>query len=257
MLGAIIGDIIGSSHEFNSIKTTKFNLFDKKSRYTDDSAMTMAVAEWLLDDTERTHKVLEDKMVKYGSLNPDAGYGGMFFGWLFLPERFFKSGKRLPYNSFGNGSAMRVSAVGWLFETLEETERVAEISASITHNHSEGIKGAQATAAAIWMARNGKSKAEIKDYISAKYGYNLDRTCDEIRPDYDFDVTCQGSVPEAIIAFLESSDYESTVRLAVSLGGDSDTPTACSTPRISSARSRRVRDSRSPVCRRSPTRTAG
>ena len=118
---------------------------------------------------------------------------------------------------------MRVSAVGWLFDSLEETEKVAEISASITHNHPEGIKGAQATAAAIWLARNGKSKAEIKDYISTKYGYNLDRTCDEIRPDYDFDVTCQGSVPESIIAFLESTDYESTVRLAVSLGGDSDT----------------------------------
>lgn len=223
MIGAIIGDIVGSSHEFNSIKTTKFNLFDNKSRYTDDSAMSMAVAEWLLDDAEYTHKVLEDKMVKYGSLNQDAGYGGMFFMWLFLPERTFESGKRLPYNSFGNGSAMRVSAVGWLFDTLEETEKVAEISASITHNHPEGIKGAQATAAAIWLARNGKSKAEIKDYISAKYGYNLDRTCDEIRPDYEFDVTCQGSVPESIIAFLESTDYESTVRLAVSLGGDSDT----------------------------------
>ncbi len=223
MIGAIIGDIVGSSHEFNSIKTTKFNLFDNKSRYTDDSAMTMAVAEWLLDDAEHTHKVLEDKMVKYGSLNPGAGYGGMFFGWLFLPEKIFKSGKRQPYNSFGNGSAMRVSAVGWLFDSLEETEKVAEISASITHNHPEGIKGAQATAAAIWLARNGKSKAEIKDCISAKYGYNLDRTCDEIRPNYEFDVTCQGSVPESIIAFLESTDYESTVRLAVSLGGDSDT----------------------------------
>ena len=223
MIGAIIGDIVGSSHEFNSIKTTEFNLFDKKSSYTDDSAMSMAVAEWLLDDVEHTHKVLEDKMVKYGSLNPDAGYGGMFFKWLFFPERIFKSGKRQPYNSFGNGSAMRVSAVGWLFDTLEETERVAEISASITHNHPEGIKGAQATAAAIWLARNGKSKAEIKDYISAKYGYNLDCTCDEIRPSYDFDETCQGSVPESIIAFLESTDYESTVRLAVSLGGDSDT----------------------------------
>ena len=223
MLGAIIGDIVGSSHEFNSIKTTKFNLFDKNSIYTDDSVMSMAVAEWLLDDAEQTHKVLEDKMVKYGSLNPGAGYGGMFFGWLFLPEKFFKSGKRLPYNSFGNGSAMRVSAVGWLFDTLEETERVAEISASITHDHPEGIKGAQATAAAIWMARNGKSKQEIKDYISTKYQYNLDRTCDDIRPMYSFDETCQGSVPESIIAFLESSDYESTVRLAVSLGGDSDT----------------------------------
>ena len=223
MIGAIIGDIVGSSHEFNSIKTTNFNLFDKRSRYTDDSVMSMAVAEWLMDDPAHLHEVLEQKMVKYGSLNPDAGYGGMFFRWLFHPERVFKSGKREAYNSFGNGSAMRVSAVGWLFDTLEETERVAEISASITHNHPEGIKGAQSTAAAIWLARNGKSKQEIKDYISTKYGYDLNRTCDEIRPDYDFDVTCQGSVPESIIAFLESSDYESTIRLAVSLGGDSDT----------------------------------
>lgn len=223
MIGAIIGDIVGSSHEFNSIKTTNFNLFDKRSRYTDDSVMSMAVAEWLMDDPTHSHEVLEHKMVKYGSLNPDAGYGGMFFRWLFHPERVFKSGKREAYNSFGNGSAMRVSAVGWLFDTLEETEKVAEISASITHNHPEGIKGAQATAAAIWLARNGKSKQEIKDYISAKYGYNLDRTCDQIRPSYDFDVTCQGSVPESIIAFLESTDYESTIRLAVSLGGDSDT----------------------------------
>lgn len=223
MIGAIIGDIVGSSHEFNSIKTTNFNLFDKRSRYTDDSVMSMAVAEWLMDDPAHLHEVLEQKMVKYGSLNPDAGYGGMFFRWLFHPERVFKSGKREAYNSFGNGSAMRVSAVGWLFNTLEETERVAEISASITHNHPEGIKGAQATAAAIWLARNGKSKQEIKDYISVKYGYNLDRTCNQIRPDYDFDVTCQGSVPESIIAFLESTDYESTIRLAVSLGGDSDT----------------------------------
>ena len=223
MLGAIIGDIVGSSHEFNSIKTTNFNLFDDESIYTDDSVMTMAVAEWLLDDVKHTHKVLEEKMLKYGSLNPDAGYGEMFFEWLFFPERIFKSGKRAPYNSFGNGSAMRVSSVGWLFDTLEETEKVAEISASITHNHPEGIKGAQATAAAIFLARNGKSKQEIKGYISAKYGYDLDRTCDQIRPSYDFDVTCQGSLPEAIIAFLESTDYESTIRLAVSLGGDSDT----------------------------------
>jgi ADP-ribosylglycohydrolase len=223
MIGAIVGDIVGSSHEFNSIKSTRFNLFDNASCYTDDSVMTMAVAEWLLDDANHSHNVLEEKMVKFGSLNPDAGYGGMFASWLFFPEYINKSGKRVPYNSFGNGSAMRVSAVGWLFDTLEETEKVAEISASITHNHSEGIKGAQATASAIWMARNGKSKQEIKNYISTKYGYNLDQTCDDIRPKYGFDVTCQGSVPEAIVAFLDSTDYESTIRLAVSLGGDSDT----------------------------------
>ena len=223
MLGAIIGDIVGSCYEFNGIKTTDFELFSPRSRYTDDSVMTMALAEWLLDDPYHTHNILEEKMVKYGHLNTNVGYGGMFLHWLFFPQAVFPNGKRGPYNSFGNGSAMRVSAVGWMFDTLEETERVAEISAFITHNHPEGIKGAQATAAAIFMARNGASKEEIKDYISKKYKYNLNRTCDHIRPSYRFEVSCQKSVPESIIAFLDSKDYENTVRLAVSLGGDSDT----------------------------------
>lgn len=223
MLGAIIGDIVGSYYEFNSIKTTEFELFDPWSRYTDDSVMTMAVAEWLLDDPSHSHQVLEEKMVKFGNLDPRAGYGGMFSEWLFYPDAISPSGRREPYNSFGNGSAMRVSAVGWMFDTLEETERVAEISASITHNHPEGIKGAQATAAAIFMARNGASKEEIRSYVSTRFKYELNRTCKQIRPRYDFEVTCQKSVPEAIIAFLDSSGYENTIRLAVSLGGDSDT----------------------------------
>ena len=223
MLGAITGDTIGSRFEFHGTKRTDFELFDPRCRYTDDSVMTVAVAEWLMDDPTHSHEVLEEKMIKYGVLDPRAGYGGKFSSWLFFPKVISKDGKRHPYNSFGNGSAMRVSAVGWMFDTLVETERVAEISASITHNHPEGIKGAQATAAAIFMARNGKSKKEIKDYITDKYGYDLNRKLDDIRPSYNFDVTCQGSVPEAIIAFLESHDYESTVRLAVSLGGDSDT----------------------------------
>lgn len=223
MLGAIIGDIVGSCYEFNGIKTTEFELFQIYSRYTDDSVMTMAVAEWLLDDPMHTHEVLEEKMVKYGNLNINVGYGGHFLQWLFFPKALFPDGKRKPYNSFGNGSAMRVSAVGWMFDSLEETERVAEISASITHNHPEGIKGAQATAAAIFMARNGAGKEEIRDYISKKYNYDLNRTCDQIRPSYGFEVSCQKSVPESIIAFLDSTDFESTVRLAVSLGGDSDT----------------------------------
>ena len=223
MLGTIIGDIVGSCYEFNSIKTTEFELFNKRSRYTDDSVMTMAVAEWLLDDPHHTHNILEEKMLEYGNLNSNVGYGGTFLRWLFFPKAIFADGKRKPYHSFGNGSAMRVSAVGWMFDTLEETERVAEISAFITHNHPEGIKGAQATAAAIFMARNGVDKEEIKDYISKKYKYNLNRTCDQIRPFYGFEVSCQKSVPESIIAFLDSNDYESTVRLAVSLGGDSDT----------------------------------
>ena len=223
MLGAMAGDVIGSPFEFNSIKDTDFQLFSYKSHYTDDSVMTMAVAEWLLDDTNHSHQVLEEKMVKFGNMDSDAGYGGNFWRWLFYPEKLWRDGVRRPYNSFGNGSAMRVSTVGWFFDTLEETERVAEISASITHNHPEGIKGAQATAAAIFMARNGKSKEEIRNYISKRYGYELNRTCDQIRPSYRFEVSCQKSVPEAIIAFLDSTDYESTVRLAISLGGDSDT----------------------------------
>ena len=223
MLGAIIGDIVGSCYEFNGIKTTEFELFRPNSRYTDDSVMTMAVAEWLLEDPMHTHEVLEDKMVKYGNLNTDVGFGPHFLHWLFFPQALFPDGKRKPYNSFGNGSAMRVSAVGWMFGSLEETERVAGISASITHSHPEGIKGAQATAAAIFMARNGASKEAIRDYISKKFEYDLNRTCDQIRPLYGFEVSCQKSVPESIIAFLDSTDYESTLRLAVSLGGDSDT----------------------------------
>jgi len=181
------------------------------------------VAEWLMDDPTLSHEVLEQKMVKFGNYDSGAGYGGRFLQWLFYTENIWKDGVRRPYNSYGNGSAMRVSAVGWFFDSLEETERVAEISASITHNHPEGIKGAQATAAAIFMARNGKSKEEIRNYISKKYGYDLNRTCDQIRPQYGFFVSCQKSVPEAIIAFIDSTDYESSVKLAVSLGGDSDT----------------------------------
>lgn len=223
MLGAITGDTIGSRFECYGTKRTDFELFYPSCRYTDDSVMTMAVAEWLMDEPTHSYKVLEQKMVKYGNMNPECGFGVKFFSWLFMPERFNEDGIRRPYNSCGNGSAMRVSAVGWMFDSLEETERVAEISASITHNHPEGIKGAQATAAAIFMARNGKTKKEIKDYITNKYGYDLNRKLDDIRPRYGFDVTCQGSVPESIIAFLESHDYESTIRLAVSLGGDSDT----------------------------------
>lgn len=169
------------------------------------------------------------------------GYGGGFHRWLFHPEalgdygnRDFKPGTRHPYNSFGNGAAMRCSANGWMFDTLEETERVAGLSAAITHNHSEGIKGAQSTAAAIFMARSGKSKEEIRNYISTKYGYNLNRTCDEIRPVYDWDGSCQGTVPEAMVAFFDSIDFESAIRLAVSLGGDSDT-LACITGGIAEA----------------------
>lgn len=223
MLGAITGDIIGSRFEFNGIKNTDFDLFGRGCRFTDDSSMTVAVAEWLLDDPKHTYEVLEQKMVKYGELDPNAGFGGKFYDWLFNPEKLWPDGIRRPYNSWGNGSAMRVSAVGWMFDSLEETECVAEISANITHNHPEGTKGAQATAAAIFMARNGASKDEIKNYIANKFNYDLNRTIEQIRPTYEFEVSCQKSVPEAIIAFLDSTDYESTIRLAISLGGDADT----------------------------------
>ncbi|MBR5651811.1 MAG: ADP-ribosylglycohydrolase family protein [Bacteroidales bacterium] len=243
MLGAIIGDTVGSVYEFNNIKTTDFPLFGIRSNYTDDSIMTMAVADWLLTDPQHGMDTLEASFLNFAKRYPCpmGGYGGGFNRWLFRPEalgdygiRDFKKGTRHPYNSFGNGAAMRCGANGWMFDTLEETERVAGLSAAITHNHPEGIKGAQSTAAAIFMARNGKSKEEIRDYISTKYGYNLNRTCDEIRPMYDWESSCQGTVPEAMVAFFDSTDFESAIRLAVSLGGDSDT-LACITGGIAEA----------------------
>lgn len=211
LLGGIAGDIIGSIYEFNPVRFKDFELFKSNSTYTDDTVMTIANAEWLL-----SKGVLMDIMRKYGHKYPGASYGGMFYDWL-------KSRCPKPYNSFGNGSAMRVSPVGWAFETLEETLEAAKQSAEITHNHPEGIKGAQATAACIFMARTGKSKQEIKEYVETKFGYDLSRTCNEIRPTYQFNESCQDTVPESIIAFLESTDFESAIRLTVSLGGDADT----------------------------------
>ena len=243
MLGAIIGDTVGSVYEFNNIKTTVFPLFGLRNNYTDDSIMTMAVADWLLTDPQHGMDTLETSFLSFAKKYPSpmGGYGGGFYRWLFEPETF-ENGKRSPYNSFGNGAAMRCSANGWMFESLEETERVAGLSAAITHNHPEGIKGAQSTAAAIFMARNGKSKEEIKNYVSTKYGYNLNCTCDEIRPVYDWDASCQGTVPEAMVAFLDSTDFESAIRLAVSLGGDSDT-LACITGGIAEAFYKSIPDS--------------
>lgn len=232
MLGSIIGDTAGSVYEFNNIKTMDFPFFSEKSDYTDDSIMTMAVADWLLKDPTHGMDTLEASLISFAKKYPCpmGGYGGGFHRWLFHPEelgdygsRDFKPGTRHPYNSWGNGSAMRASANGWMFDTLEETERVAGLSAAITHNHPEGIKGAQSTAAAIFMARNGSSKEAIRSYITEKYGYNLNRTCDEIRPVYHWESSCQGTVPEAMVAFFDSTDFESAIRLAISLGGDSDT----------------------------------
>lgn len=230
MYGAIIGDTTGSIYEFNNVKRTDIPLFTDRSNYTDDSVLTIAVANWLLVDPTHSLKSLENEIVEiaHNFKNPMGGYGGSFFRWLFSTK------ERKPYNSWGNGSAMRVSPVGWFFDTLEETERVAKISAEITHNHPEGIKGAQATAAAIFMARTNHSKEDIKKYIEEKYGYNLHRTCDEIRPTYIFNESCQETVPEAIIAFLDSTDFENAIRLGISLGGDSDTLT-CITGAIAEA----------------------
>ena len=242
MLGAIIGDIVGSVYEFDNIKKTDFPFFSQRSTYTDDSIMTMAVAEWLLTDNEHTHEALEKIMVKYADAYPFpmGGYGGGFAQWLFRPERLVDyktgelAGRRVPYNSWGNGAAMRASAVGWKFRTLEETERVAALSASITHDHPEGIKGAQATAAAIFLARSGYSKQEIMEYIERRFGYDLSTHTDDIRKVYGWEDSCQGTVPPAIRAFLDSTDFESAVRIAVSLGGDSDT-LACITGGIAEA----------------------
>lgn len=225
ILGAIVGDMVGCPYEFIECKTTEFEFFTKLSKYTDDTVMTVAVAEWLM-----AGKNLPDIMRKWGANAPGAGYGGMFYQWLFpLSEE-----DKQPYNSFGNGSGMRVSPCGFAAGTLEEALDLAKQSAEVSHNHPEGIKGAQAIAAAIFMAKTGKSKAEIKAYVEQRFGYDLSRTCNDIRPTYCFSELCQTSCPEAIIAFLDSDDYESAVRLAVSLGGDADT-LACMTGAIAAA----------------------
>lgn len=248
MLGAIIGDTIGSAYEFHNTKDYSFTLFLGNSAYTDDSIMTMAVAYWLLKDKGHSYQGLEDIMVMFGEKCPCpmGGYGAGFYRWLFFPRDLYayddkygaapyesKTGRH-PYGSYGNDSAMRVSAVGWFFDTLKETERVAAISAAITHNHPEGIKGAQATAAAIWMARKGNAKEEIRDYIEKTYGYDLHKTYEYWHPIYQWESSCQGTVPQAIICFLDSTDFEDAMRKAVSLGGDSDT-LACITGGIAEA----------------------
>lgn len=228
MLGAIIGDIIGSIYEFNNIKTIEFPLFSDNSGFTDDTVMTIAVAEWILTSDNCYNKDnLVNLMRKWGNKYINKGYGQRFLEWLL-------SNDPQPYNSWGNGSAMRVSPVGWAFDTLEETLNIATKTAEITHNHPEGIKGAQATAACIYLARTGQTKEYIKDYIIENFHYDLSKSCDEIRPGYTFKESCQGTVPQAIISFLDSSDFENSIRLGVSLGGDSDT-LCCITGGISEA----------------------
>lgn len=220
MLGAIFGDITGSIYEFHPIKTKDFPLKNPKSHFTDDTAMTLAVAKALMESwgksDEEIHKELVKSMQVIGRAFPHAGYGGRFFRWL-------KEDNPRPYNSWGNGSAMRVSPVGWLYNDLEKTLHVAKLTAEVTHNHPEGIKGAQATAAGIFLARTGADKETIKKYIEGTFEYNLSHSLNQIRPRYTFDVSCQGSVPESIISFLEADSYEDTIRNAISLGGDSDT----------------------------------
>ncbi len=222
MLGSIAGDIIGSVYEWNRIKTTNFPLFQLNSVFTDDSVMTVATAVSILDNVPYGQSYHD-----YGRKYPGRGYGDGFHRWIL-------SDSPQPYNSWGNGSAMRVSPVGFAFDSVEEVLEQAKQSAEVTHNHPEGIKGAQAAALAVFLARKEKDKEIIRKEISQRFGYDLDRTIDRIRPNYCFDVSCQGTVPEAIIAFLESENYEQAIRLAVSLGGDSDT-LACITGGIAEA----------------------
>lgn len=210
ILGAIAGDIIGSVYELNSIKNYDFLLFSDSSTYTDDTVMTVANSDWLV-----TSDPLKGIMLDFGN-RYTTSYGGRFFGWLL-------SENPQPYNSWGNGSAMRVSPIGWAFDTLEETLVAAKQSAEVTHNHPEGIKGAQAIASCVFLARQGKTKSEIKKFVEETFEYNLSRELKDFQKDYRFDVSCMGSVPEAIICFLESETYEDAIRNCVWLGGDCDT----------------------------------
>ena len=218
MYGSMIGDVVGSRFEFSPIKTKEFELFTEDSTFTDDTVMTIAVARALMSYKKHGgdfKEILVEQMQYLGNKYPHAGYGGMFFEWLHDPNPE-------SYNSYGNGSAMRVSAVGLYANSTEEAMDLAKQSAEVTHNHPEGIKGAQATAVAVFLAKSGESRDYIRAFIN-HYFYPLDFTLDDIRENYHFDVTCQGSVPPAIVAFLESTSFEDAIRNAISLGGDSDT----------------------------------
>ena len=216
MLGALVGDIVGSVYEFHNVKYTDFEMFTPWTNFTDDSVMTLAVAKWLMEDESRSMQGLAYYMQELGKKYPNAGYGGNFSAWLYQEHP-------QPYNSWGNGSGMRASPVGLYARTLDEALALAAVTAAVTHNHPEGVKGAQAIAASMFLCREGKSKEEIRDYVERVFDYDLHRKIEDIRPSYSFDVSCQGSVPEAIIAFLEGNDFEEVIRLAVSIGGDSDT----------------------------------
>ena len=225
MFGAAFGDTVGSPYEFGrSGKSKNFEMLNPRCRFTDDTVMTVAVAEALLNagkeaSSEEISSKAKEAMCKWGRKYIDAGYGAKFYWWLLMDNP-------QPYNSFGNGSAMRVSAAGWLYDTIEKTREAAKATAVVSHNHPEGIKGAEAATSVIFLARTGKDKDYIRKYIEDEFGYDLSRTCDEIRPDYDHVESCQKTVPEAITAFLEGDSFEDVVRTAVSLGGDCDTLTA-------------------------------
>ncbi len=222
MLGALVGDIVGSVFEWNNHRSKDFPLFRPESLFTDDSVLTVALAETILQGSD-----FASVMRLYGQRYPKAGYGGMYRRWLLDPSMG-------PYGSFGNGAAMRIGPAGWAFGSLDETLDRARLYTAVTHDHPEGIKGAQAVAGAIWMARHGSSKADLRGWVERTAGYDLSRTCDEIRPEYKFNETCQKTVPEALIAFLESTDFEDAIRNAISLGGDSDT-LACITGAVAEA----------------------
>lgn len=218
ILGAIAGDCIGSIYEFNPTKDYNFPLLDSRMEITDDSIITIAVADWVLSDPSHSTEILAQKMRYWGHKYryPMGAYGTMFSAWLDDPNMG-------PYNSWGNGSAMRVSPVAFALDNLEDVLRVAKKSAEVTHNHPDGIKGAQITAACIFLAKEGKSKDEIREFLSSHTKYDFTKTCDDIRPTYSFEGSCQETVPQSIIAFLDSKDFEDAIRLTVSLGGDADT----------------------------------
>ena len=219
MIGAIFGDIVGSVYEFDNVKTKEFQLFTDKCKFTDDTVMTVAVADALMQfdkvsDLEAFKKVLIRTMHRYGKKYPCAGYGGHFRMWL-------RNEETEPYGSYGNGSAMRVSPVAWYASSLDKALSLAKASAEVTHNHPEGVKGAVVTAGATYLARTGATMAEIKEFVSGYYDMNF--TLDEIRPSYYFNETCQYTVPQAMQAFFESTSLEDTIRNGISIGGDSDT----------------------------------
>lgn len=236
MLGAVIGDIIGSVYEWHNMKSLEFELFSRESRFTDDTVMTVAVTDALLNNEETKNPFIDAyrrkrqyayKFKEYGRKYPDAGYGNMFKEWL-------QKNELVSQKSYGNGSAMRVSPIGYAFDKLEDAVKEAKFSTSFTHNHKDAIKGAQSVVSAVYLSRHGERKEKIKAYIEKKFGYDLNLRIDDIRPTYKFDSSCRGSVPQAIIAFLESENYEDAIRKAISIGGDSDT-IACITGGIARA----------------------